>query len=176
MTRRIHRYKIKNISISKNLSYIPQSRSNDIWIRKKNRATSLASSTNEETVTLFARYVRALLYSRPRYETKTEENPILHCHGQYHQSKDILSHFTVTAKGSRWTGQRHGWPPPRERGDWSIDSRTHTAHSLRDRVSSLSWSNRLRYYRDCRDSRDDPDEPRSSNKREPCRWIRRATE
>lgn len=59
----------------------------------------------------------------------------------------ILSHFTVTARGSRWTGQRHGWPLPRERGDWSIDSRTHTAHSLRDRVSPLSWSNRLRYYR-----------------------------
>lgn len=62
----------------------------------------------------------------------------------------ILSHFTVTAKGSRWTGERHGWKylAPRKLSDyWSIDSRAHTAHSLRDHVSPLSWFNRLRYYR-----------------------------
>lgn len=56
--------------------------------RKRNRA----SSTNEKIVTLSARYVRALLYSRPRYETKTKENPILHCHGQYHRKDTFTLH------------------------------------------------------------------------------------
>lgn len=43
----------------------------------------LESSTNAAGKPLLpARYVRALSYSRPRYETKTKKNPILHCHDE----------------------------------------------------------------------------------------------
>lgn len=89
-------------------------------------------------------------YSRPRYETKTKENPILHCHGQYHRKDTFTLHRHRERIALNGTTTRMA---PSARARRLVDSRTHTAHSLRDRVSPLSWSNRLRYYRVPRDSR-----------------------
>jgi len=77
-TRRVHR------CISENLfSRNAFRRILDRAIFECERRSPLESSTNAAGKPLLpARYVRALSYSRPRYETKTKKNPILHCHDE----------------------------------------------------------------------------------------------
>lgn len=123
------------------------------------------------------RTCKALSYSRPRYETKkTKENPILHCHGQYHR-KDT---FTLHRHRERiaLNGTTRMASSARQR-----DDARRLVHRLTDshcslvtwpRISPLSWSIRLRYYRVPRFETIQTSGARQTN-REPCRWIRRAT-
>lgn len=127
---------------------------------------------NEKTVTLFARYVRALLYSRPRYETKTKENPILHCQDQYHRKDTFTLHrhrerIALNGRTTRMEILR------------SAKARRLLVHRLTDSHCALvTWPRltlKLIQSVALLPGAEIRDEPRSSNNREPCRWIRRTT-
>lgn len=87
-------YEIKKYWYSKKL-FIDKYVSRCILDREyeiRSRDTVKIISESQKDRYSFARYVRALSYSRPRYETKAKRNPILHCHGRCRRKGTFTLH------------------------------------------------------------------------------------
>lgn len=156
----------------KSISYIPVTSSIKLLMFEYERKIAHHGWTRKTSL-LSLHTIRTcnLCTVRPRYETKTKESPILHCHDQYHRKDTFTLHRhreSIALNGSKRRGLKY--LAPRKLTDyWSIDSRTHTAHSCY--VTTFSTLKPIQSVALLPGAEIRRDEPRSSNNREsPVVW------